>query len=544
MAKQLNVGFNLNAPMPIDARMQVDTFATLDTIPVKYDRMTSYVLDEDMEYRYFQSTNTWTSETASVNIDWGNITGLITNQTDLINKFAEYALVGHTHPQVPPIAHTHITDDITDFDIRVDEKIGFKSPYITGLTYLGGMSIGTSIDVFTIAQGTGIKNEWAPALPFAPPVMSTVEFGPFVDVVPTYLGSRTVTYIGIAYDSLTSISTVVQKSTPFTPTERRDIIVLGFVQHIDNLSINALSNIAPQPIAGVAQLHDMMDSVGALNTRGNIFTAPGTGLTLDKRVGTIFKLGINGATNHQDPHNLIIDAALDQEFNYITQLGVEYTVTTNVDPNMLDNEGTLEAVAAGKFTSQRIYIAPDARVFIQYGQKAYDSIPDAVADFHDVDFFKELYLEDEAVFRAYLVVQQGVTTLDDPLEYSLYHLGKFSNIEGASFPITYQAVTDALGYIPEDVANKAIDFSTLNDVLYPSTKAVNDLVQVYKDKNVVFIQGAASTVWTIPHAMGKIPSLYVTDTNDNQIIGDRVDVDDSNMTITYINAIAGTAYLN
>jgi hypothetical protein len=73
MPKNLNIGFQINAPMPIDARMQVDTFTSLALIPVKYDRMTSFVLDEDIEYRYFQSVPEWLPISGPIPVEWGDI---------------------------------------------------------------------------------------------------------------------------------------------------------------------------------------------------------------------------------------------------------------------------------------------------------------------------------------------------------------------------------------------------------------------------------------------------------------------------------------
>src|ERR1044071_9612593 len=37
-------------------------------------------------------------------------------------------------------------------------------------------------------------------------------------------------------------------------------------------------------------------------------------------------------------------------------------------------------------------------------------------------------------------------------------------------------VVSALGYTPENAANKAVDFSVLNNILYPTTKAVADYI--------------------------------------------------------------------
>lgn len=114
MATRRNTGFYIDAPYPIDGRMRVNTFSDLSAIPIKYDRMLTHVVDEDKDYRYYVDTNTWEPLNYSGATSWGSITGDINAQTDLINKFNNYALVGHTHPQQPPLAHTHETVDILD----------------------------------------------------------------------------------------------------------------------------------------------------------------------------------------------------------------------------------------------------------------------------------------------------------------------------------------------------------------------------------------------------------------------------------------------
>jgi hypothetical protein len=541
MAKQMSVGFQINAPMPIDARMQVDTFNSLDLIPVKYDRMTSYVLDEDIEYRYFASVPEWLplSAIAPATV-WGDIVGVLTDQLDLVAKFSNYSLTTHTHPQLPPLAHTHLSEDITD----LEDFVSLKSPYSTGLIKFGSLSINVDTTLFDIAAGIGTLNEWSPTEPFAPPVLFLVEFGPFTDIAPAFIATHPVSYIGISYNSTTLDASIVQSSTPFSPSERRDIIVLGFIQHINNVIIDDISNIAPQPIAGTSQLHDLFVSVGALNTSGNNFSPNGSGMTIDKDAGTIFKLGINSAINYKDPHNREVPLATQQVFQYRLQDGVEYIPTANINPNMWDDGGALIAVTAEKFTTQRVYILSDTTTRIQYGQAEYDSLTDAIADLESPTFITEPSLKNEAILRCYIIVKQGMGDFSVDGESKFFHLGKFSHIEGALFPVTYQAVVDALGFVPEDVANKVTDFTAPDDTTYPTTLAVSTLVEANKDQNVVFIQGSSATVWNIPHAMGKRPATRVYDGAGNRLFGDEVDIDDNNLRITYINAIQGVVILN
>jgi len=42
--------------------------------------------------------------------------------------------------------------------------------------------------------------------------------------------------------------------------------------------------------------------------------------------------------------------------------------------------------------------------------------------------------------------------------------------------ISQNIPTEDLGYIPEDVSNKVTDFSSPDDITYPTSKAVNDAI--------------------------------------------------------------------
>lgn len=69
-------------------------------------------------------------------------------------------------------------------------------------------------------------------------------------------------------------------------------------------------------------------------------------------------------------------------------------------------------------------------------------------------------------------------------EGNLVVLDKYGNIKRKN-SLTSSAIITALGYTPENVANKTIDFSIINDTLYPSVKAVKD----YIDSNAGGIKG-------------------------------------------------------
>jgi len=502
MAKHLNTNFTINAPKPIDSRMQVATFAGLDAIPIKFNHMVTHVIDQDADYKYYLATNTWILIVTTV-FQWGDIQGTITDQVDLMNYFNLYALVDHVHPQLPPLAHTHIESEILDLDKYTQEEIDsivyYKTSFDTGLIKEGAVSINVDTTKFDIAAGLGIKTVWSPTDPYVPPTTYPVSFGPFTAVVPAYLATHPASYIGIAYDEILETASVVQSSAPFTPESRRSIIAIGHVEHSNNTFIHIANNEVDPTVAIGNQVHDLATAIGMFSTSGNIYAAQGTTLAITKSAGTIFKSGINYA-NPDNPSNKATAYNETVTFRYRLQDSVEYSDAQNIDPNFYDLNGVKTSVPAGKFTVPRIYLLSNNETRIQYGQTVYDSYLDAFTVLENEVFTVDPHLAANGVLRAFLIVQQGAIDLTD--------------------------ITTAY-FIPTDREQRAI----------------KPLQTIEGDKNYVHIQTSA-TLWTIPHELGKIPSVFVQDGSGNTVYGDIQIVDDNNITITFNTAFSGTAYLN
>ena len=78
--------------------------------------------------------------------------------------------------------------------------------------------------------------------------------------------------------------------------------------------------------------------------------------------------------------------------------------------------------------------------------------------------------------------------------------------------LTAPVVKDALGYTPEDGANKATDFTVIDDILYPSVKAVNDKLTGYillSEKGVA--NGVAVLDSNLKFDPANLPDLAITD---------------------------------
>lgn len=503
MSKKLNTNFTINAPFPIDSRLQVNAFVDLDAIAVKYDRMVVQVLSEDKDYTYYQATNSWVEKTGT-NSTWGTITGNIADQTDLIAKFNEYALVGHTHPQQPPLAHTHLESEITDLNKYTQEEVdaltSYKVAQSTGLLVKPTGGVNVTNTLFDIGAGIGVKHVWNEVSPFAPPVNYLVEFGPFGAIAPTFLGTHPATYIGVSYDEGLETSTLVQASSPYSATARRDIIPIGIVKHVGAV-VDSVEIFETTALESTANIFDVAEAVGSMNLDGNIYSAVGANLTLTRSSGYMFRYGRSG-DDYKNPSKVLTLTESPVDIEYVLQDGTTfYAASPNVDPDNYDLAGVRTATPAGKWTSQKVFLMPDSSTKIEYGQVLYDSKLEAITNLEEDVFVDNKYVKDNGIVRAYILIEQGTTVLNDPTKAIIVRCDKFG-------------------------------------------RAIKPLQSINEDKNYVHTQGVSSDTWVIAHNLGKFPSVRIKDDSDNVVYGDIVDTDINNLTISFTNAFTGTAILN
>jgi len=506
MSKPLNTNFRIDAPKPIDSRMQVATYIDLDAIPIKYNHMVTHVIDTDTDWKYFSATNSWVDVTQSNVPTWGNIIGDITAQADLMAYFDLYALEGHTHPPVAPEAHTHLEVDITDLDkytqAEVDALTENKTTFPTGLVYAGGISITLGDDTtFDIAAGLGVKTIWTPTDPYAPPVTYPVAFGPFSAVTPTYLATDPASYIGILYDENLLTSSIVQSNQPFTNTAKRTVITIGVVEHSNNTIIESVHNEPVPSVRTANHVTDLTSAIGMMNLEGNKYSANGANLTVNKSAGVFYKFGISYASLETDPSKKTTLLEIVVPFRYRLQNSTEYTNTTTVDPEFYDLSGVKTAVPAGKWTIPRFYLLSNGKTRVQYGQTVYDTFIAALSAIETEDFIVEPHIKFNGILRSYLIVQQGALDLTDTTKAVFVKVDKW-------------------GW------------------------AAKPLQEINSDKYYVHTQASAATSWVIAHDLNKFPSVRVKDGSGNTVYGQVTDSDVNNLTITFNTAFSGVAYLN
>ena len=76
------------------------------------------------------------------------------------------------------------------------------------------------------------------------------------------------------------------------------------------------------------------------------------------------------------------------------------------------------------------------------------------------------------------------------------------------------------------------------------TLTLNGVPVAGADKTFVFTQLSALSLWTINHNLGKKPSVSVVTSAGDSVIGDVHYIDDDNLTVSFVAAFGGQAFLN
>lgn len=341
-----------------------------------------------------------------------------------------------------------------------------KAILSTGLIKNGLIQANGDPTKFNITSGTGIISNFDDP---ENPISTLINFPAFTAVTPTYLLTGTITYVAI-----NSTPSVVMQATPFTPEQRRSLIVLGAVVHSNLSTINVLNNISAPSNASTNQLHDFIEAVGALNITGNKYTANGANLQLNKSAGTIFKLGVNFANDWKNPHTLGQSVMTSLTFRYRTQNGTEGSDRINLNPALYDNNNVLTAVPNNKFTIQTVTMFQSGLTRIQYGQTIYDDLSTAKNAIFTRNFVLEPNSKENGIIRAYIIMRNTTTSLQTVADAEILEAQKFGGVASGGVALTLANIVTAIGYTPENVANKQNSLTADGTgIKYPTVDAVN-----------------------------------------------------------------------
>ena len=235
-------------------------------------------------------------------------------------------------------------------------------------------------------------------------------------VAPPDLLTSTVSFLGLDING-----DYVWQGTAFTRTDTRDIAVIAVIVHTNFTTIDRVSFRPISCIGTTDMARDIMDVLQPRNEDGNLFSANGTNLNLDKSAGGIMATDVNYQTNRKDPHVAVVAAATVVEDMLIvysdgTNVAATGTNEIDVDPDFYEDTATPGisnqlAVASNKWTNQLIVIFQDGRTNIQVGQFLYGSKEAALVAQGIDGYIVAPVIKSLAVQRAWLTVKGTETDL-------------------------------------------------------------------------------------------------------------------------------------
>jgi len=319
----------------------------------------------------------------------------------------------------------------------------------TGLFTGGALSFGTlsgsplTTTTFSVTAGSGIvvNNYTDPENP----TYQLVSWSAYTDVAITNIATEPQTFIAIDISGSPSVN-LIQQTTNFTPANTRDYIILGTIGHANNTNVLGIRS---DPIAAfdtAARLSDLGLALGSFNISGNVYSANGGNLNLDKSIGESYRVGNNFHINKAVPDITTDGAETAFEWIYSYQDGSGgYTLTnktnTIVPDEWDDGDGAPGTVGSNTWTVQIINHCPGAGHRIEYGQTDYGSFAEALADLPDVN---HLYNPAFAtgITRGYLIIRGGAIDLSDSADAVFIEAAKFTSIGGASSVTSLNGLTD------------------------------------------------------------------------------------------------------
>ena len=302
--------------------------------------------------------------------------------------------------------------DITD----ITDNVALSTGVLTG----GVLSTGAGAAEYSISDGTGIIVD---------------ETGAITEV--SWTGKSNITPANIATNLLTWVSidnagNVVEMTSPCTPAGRRAEICLGVIVHVNLTTVDAVNNEQSVAFNPGATAYDLAGALGFINVSGNVFSANGANLNLNKSVGEIFATGSNYPISATNPHikTLAVLSALTFQYRYSD--GSNGATGTAITPSVLDDgAGGTTAVTNNRWSVQRIYSFVSNNVKIQLGVEEFTTKDNAIAGIASEAYVTEQSIADNGLLRGWLVVQEGATDLSDTSQAQFIEAGKLGEVGSA-----------------------------------------------------------------------------------------------------------------
>jgi hypothetical protein len=311
----------------------------------------------------------------------------------------------------------------------------------TGILTGGDLSVGSPTTTFTIADGTGqvVDNDG---------VITSVSWTGKTNVAVTNIATQNITFV-----SIDSAGSVVQSSTRWSNATSRTEIILGVIVHVNRTVVDTVNQEHHYALHAVNQLSDLYEALGFFNITGNIFSANGANLNIDKSLGTISAHGSNYTADKNNPSELSLAALTGLTFQYRYSDGSNGVTGVAIDADNLDDgAGGLTSLTNNKFSVQRIYSFTSNNVKIQRGVESFDNLDAALAGIASEAYVPEPSIVANGLLRGFLICQKGETDLTSATFLAASKFGDTSIGGGGGVLTTLQGAYDNSS-TPEIVVN-------------------------------------------------------------------------------------------
>ena len=318
-------------------------------------------------------------------------------------------------------------------NIDNDDLVNLKEGS-TGILSGGILSVGAGgpgvATTFDISDGNGqIVTELG--------VKTSVSWTGLIGESPIFLG-QVITFVAV-----NNLGAVITQQTPFATAQSRSLIILGVIVHVNNVNVDVVNNEQHISYNVMSSVYDAMESIGFFNVTGNVFSANGANLTINKSLGSLFKMGSNYDTDVNNPHVKTNAATLGGIFQYRFSDGSSGILTeTNIDPDNLDNgAGGLTPVGNNQWSIQRIYVFTSNNIKIQRGVSDYASSDAAINGIPTEAYVTEPSIADNGLFRGWLIIKKAATVLNgtDAIFLSAGKFGESGGSVGSGSTTTLQS---------------------------------------------------------------------------------------------------------
>lgn len=325
---------------------------------------------------------------------------------------------------------------------------------------ISGMSMSNSVNYLSVNDGSYVINDSLSS------IIDVVNYSGGKIKVSDLSSSNSIVYIAID-----KYKNFVFKYEEFTSIERRDLALLGYAEY-DSTGFQFCHDLRVNLKSPIHQIYDIVEANGIKSISGNKLRSD-SGLKLSKSAGTYFGFGLDGS-NSAKPNKYVSSEQLDLNIIYVgDNFKQVLSNSSEILTNFIVNFNSLVPLTLGKFGMTRLSLALNTKWYAEISSVEYDNLDDAKASIEDFAFAsnKPLLLQ-----SFYLIYKSSITNINDAINVSEFEFVN-ENGETISTTITYQNVVNALGYVPEDIANKVETLDNPNHVTYPTTQAVSDAIE-------------------------------------------------------------------